>query len=925
MYRRFYILSMIFCIISTAVSASGLDIMQDTTKALEKNLVDMPFNKIPKDLVASDINVINVPELLKFDTGAGVLGLLQGRVPGLVGQNLRGLGDALIVIDGIPRPLSSVNVHEIEDITVLKDANAAVLYGTSANNGVILIKTKRGQKGRKQISATFEYGFSKPISFPTYLGSAEYMELYNEALTNDGRQPLYNEETITKTRQGLYPTRYPDMDLYNSGFLKDYKPSSKFVGDFSGGTEKIQYYLNMEWYRTGSLLVDKNPSVNGKQRSDRLSIRSNIDLEVSDFIRAYVDISGAFYVANSLPGDFFGDASSLRPNAYSPLIDTSFVINKDLLMGATLIDGQYLLGGSLNYQNNPYGYMSMAGHNKQQSIDLRENAGLIVDLGEVLEGLSAKANMSIDYNTIYGLSVANTYAVYEPNWASDDVLNNLTKIGVDATSGVQNILEPDISRKTSIFASIDYRRILEVDHSLSTSVIAYADKYNETGVFQATRHSHLGAHLNYAYKDKYIVNFNSALPYSPKLASGKRFAFSPTLALAWNLSEENFMKDYSAIDLLTIRASGGIIHTDVNIPATFVYDDIWNQGGGIQWYDSSRGNSIFQLLNAGNPLLFYEKRKEMNIGINALLFNGTFDINTNYFQEYKGDLVTTLSNLRPIYLGSTNPYDNFGENRYRGLELGLGWRKSFGDFKVNINSDVLFVKSEVLKVDELWGEDYLYRAGRPLSAVFGLEALGFFENHQDIENSPDQSSFGTTLQPGDIKYKDQNNDGIIDVNDQVEIAKSAPYIMGSLPIRIEYKDFSLFAMGSWQIGASSSTQSPYYWLFGDRKYSELARERWTPETSSTSTYPRLSSVANNNNFQTSTFWMYDNSRFSIDRVQLGYSLSSKLIRSLPLESFNLHFRASNIALFSKHREKMQLSTGYEPSYRFYAIGFTAQF
>lgn len=924
MNRRFYTFIVTLCMMSTVALAT--DLYQDTAFiSLDQSLVEMPFKQTTKRYIASDFNVINADEILKYDDGAGVLGLLQGRVPGLIGQNLRTLGNTLIVIDGIPRPLASINVHEVEQITVLKDANAAIPYGVLGANGVIMIKTKRGKRGAKHISASFESGFSVPISFPDYLGSADYMELYNEARENDGIQPLYNQEIINKTREGSYPTRYPDFDFYNSGFLKDYKPSLKFVGDFSGGGERVQYYLNVGWYRSGSLLEDRNPADNGKQQSDRLSLRSNVDFDVTPFIKAYVDIAGVFSINNSLPGDFFGDAATIRPNAYAPLIDTAFVSNKNIIQGATLIDGRYLLGGALNYVNNPYGYLALSGHRKQHDIYLQENAGIIFDLSSITQGLSFKANLSMDFGYQYGIAIQNSYAVYEPTWESDNRISNLAKHGLDVTSGVQNVLEPYQNRQTAIFTSLDYQRTFANDHAIRASLIGYADQYNQTGEFQGNKHSHIGASINYVYKNKYIADFNAAFPYSVKLSPDNRMAISPSLALSWVVSEEDFLKNSPIIDFLMIRASGGILNTDMNIPLIYTYDNIWGPTGGYGWNDGQKSNSTFGLINAGNPVLFFEKKKEMNIGVNTLLFNRSIELNATYFREHRSNLITTLTSLRPEFMGPGNPYQNYGENKYSGLELGVGWNKAFGDFKIDIRSSILLAESERIKVDELWNEDYLYRAGRSTSAVFGLESLGFFEDEADIANSPDQSAFGTTIRPGDIKYKDQNNDGRIDINDQVEIARGTPNLHGNIPVLLKYKNFSLFALGSWQTGASSFTQTPYYWLFGDRKYSVLAKDRWTPDTHDTAAYPRLSSGANNNNFQTSTFWMYDNSRFSIERLQLGYDLPSKLIESLPLKGFNVYLRASNVALFSKHRDVMQLNTGWEPSYRFYAIGFKAQF
>ena len=887
--------------------------------AVSEKMVTIPFGKTTRKQVVNDNTVINPSEFLEYDNISDVAEMLIGRVPGADGLNLRGLGAPLVIIDGMPRAISSVNIHEVEQITVLKDVNASILYGVQANNGVILIKTKRGKVDSKVISGLFETGFADPISFPNYLGSAEYMELYNEARVNDGLAPLYTQQAIDGTRDGSNPIRYPDLNYYSPEFLKKSKPVSRLVTEFSGGNENAQYYLNLGWERSGSLMNKGGDNLH----DDRLNIRSNIDFSINKFIKSYIGIAGVFNLSNTPTGNFFSDASSLRPNLFPGLIDTALISNEALRRTATLVEGGYVVGGTSLYQTNPYGYLNLGGFNKNLGIAVQFTNGLQFDLGSLTEGLSLSTHVSFDFTNRYSEFQTNTYAVYQPTYDASDVLS-LTKIGADRFSGAMGVGGTNLDRQIGLAAVLDYSRTFADVHALSATIVAYADKYNETGVFQSNKHTHLGARFNYAFANKYIADFSSAIASTSKLAPGNRIAFSPSIGLGWVISQEDFLKDHSLIDYLKLKASGGIMHTDVGITRAYAYEDIYSLGGTVSWNDSNRGNNTTVLSNVGNPNLFYEKRKEINLGFEALLFDRALSVDFNVFSEVKSDLITVPVNSYPAHIGGLIPTTNFGENKYSGIELGLNWRKSLSnDLSFDIGPTLLFKNSEVVKRDEYWNEDYLYRAGRSTSAAYGLEALGFFRDDQDIASHAVQE-FGE-VQPGDIKYKDQNNDGFVNADDEIVIGDGSSSFVGGLNLRVKYKNFSFFALMTARDGADRFYTNAYYTVYGDRKYSEVVRDRWTPETAATATYPRLTSQSSSNNLRNSTFWLYDNSLISLNRMQLGYELPGTIASRLYAKSLSLYVRAYNVANFSKNQDRMELNVGTEPQYRSYLVGIKANF
>lgn len=925
---RNFILGMVLWGMSIA-SSNGQGIIKDTSNISEDSIVNIPFGKQLKRNVVGDITVINPAESAKYDNVQGANELINGFVPGLLGSsNIRGLGSPLVVIDGVPNSLSFVNANEIEQISVVKGADASMLYGTQGSNGVILITTKRGKAHKKVIRGTIETGSYRPISYPQYLGSAEYMGLYNEALANDGLPALYSPATIAATKSGTNPVEYPDVNWYNSDLLKNSKPSSRFQTEFSGGNDNAQFYLNLGWVHTGSIMNL------GNQSSDRLNLRANIDVKLNSWIKASVDVVSIFGLSSTANGNFFSDASTIRPNAFPALIDTSLVIGQEgLLQSASLVNGKYLVGGTSIYKSNPYGYLnsSFGGYNRGTATQVELNTGLDFDLKSITKGLSYKVNFISGYDYNYTTTVANTYAVYQTNYSSGALA--VTKIGVDGNTGVQNISASYLDRKFTLFQSLNYQRVFGNYNAISASIIGFGEMYNTTAPFdypvldssfQERKYAHLGSRFNYVYKNKYIFDFTSSIVSSTKLAPGNRIAFSPSIGLGWVASEENFLKNNTFINFLKFRVSGGIQNTDMNL-GYYQYENIYSQtGNGLTWDDGKYSNTGVIVSSAGNTNLFYEKTKEINVGFNSLLFNRIISLDATLFLNYKSNLLAVLNNTIPAFAGGVNALQNYGENKYSGIEAGLNWEKTIvKDFSINIGATMLITKSDIVRTDEIWPEKYQYTAGKSTSAIFGLQAIGLFKDATDIANSPTQE-FGP-YQPGDIKYKDQNGDGVINSEDAVMVGKSSPSFVGGFSIRLKYKNFTLFAHGTAQSGSDQMYNSPYYQFYGDEKYSVLARNAWTPATASTATYPRLSSLANNNDLQNSSFWLDSYNYVSLDRLQLTYTTNTKFASKIYAKSLNFYVRASNVFDFSKNRDKQQLNIGTEPQYRFFAAGLQIQF
>jgi hypothetical protein len=253
----------------------------------------------------------------------------------------------------------------------------------------------------------------------------------------------------------------------------------------------------------------------------------------------------------------------------------------------------------------------------------------------------------------------------------------------------------------------------------------------------------------------------------------------------------------------------------------------------------------------------------------------------------------------------------------------MTFNKKLNDFHVVIGANMLYSTSEITKIDEVYSNDYQYRAGKPADAIFGLVADGFFDDEAEIAGHAIQA-FGD-VQPGDIKYVDQNNDGIVDTDDMVEIGRGrAPFSYG-LQLKLKYKKLTLFALGTGFIGADGYKNSSYYWVDGDDKYSEVVLGRWTEATKNTATYPRLSSISNSNNFRNSTFWMYSTNSFNIDRVQLTYELPGKFNKKLRVKESSIYIDGTDVLRISKNKDILNLNVGGQPFYSSFSMGLKVMF
>lgn len=922
--------------LASMLVASGVASAQevDTTK------VKVAFGEVAKTDLMGGVSEVNVEEQLKKDYSAYSLNNLQSLIGGYNGS-VWGQG-ALVLIDGAPRDASTINATEVEKVTVLKGASAVALYGSKAAKGVILITTKRGKIQPLSIAANVNTGFYIPKAYPEFLGAAEYMTLYNEALRNDDpSQPLkYTDEQIYNTAAGTNPYRYPDMDLYSSEFLRKAYNRTDATMEVKGGSKFARYYANLGMIYNNGLVKygDKH-----KDNNYAFRVRSNIDATITDWMSAYVNVGiNITDDYKGRPEDYWSVASSLRPNWYSPLLPISMMDqNNSTLMQMVngtknhVLGGNYLLGGTSTDQSTVFGDMLAAGYVKNHHRTFTFDVGVKTDLSMLLKGLSFETAYSIDYWNYYSEGYKVGYATFEPTWANvngQDMIIGLTKYGKDTNSTVESIGSSSYYQSSTFRAQFDYKNTFNDLHNVAATLVGWgyskqnaADENHGSSSYHRDTNVNLGLRAAYNYDHKYYAELAGALVHSPKLAEGHRNALSPSATLGWRIGQEKWFKDaLPCFDNLKINASYSVLNQDIDISSYYLYQGYYDMKGG--WYTWADGQGGWTSLSkrGSNLDLDYIKRKEWRVGLETSLLHGMITLDANYFRQLTDGLLTSgTATIYPSWLqgdGSFITSLNYNQDLRKGFDFNLNLKKQIGKVDANLGFTGLYMTTEAKRREENNEYSYQNDQGKSLNTMWGLVCEGYFQNEEEIKNSPKQT-FGD-CKPGDLKYKDVNNDGVIDSKDQIELGKyTAPFYYG-INLTLKWKQFTLFAAGTGSMGAKFFRSND--WRYNQQKYTSVVRGRWTEATAETATYPRLTAKDNNNSFRNSTYWLSSADRFDLSKVQLTYDMPNEWFENKVVKGMSVYFLGESLLTISKHRKYFETSYG-SPSCRFYNLGVKMNF
>lgn len=870
-----------------------------------KDEVELPFRKtIAREIVGATSTIDE--DAISSSNQMNVLNILSGKAPGLnVSQvptepgrsatvlNIRGLSRSatdnapLIIIDGIERPLEDLTPEEIESITVLKDATSKILYGPKAVNGVLLVKTKRGIKYKRDRQFNIEFGAQTPVRMPEYLNSADYATMYNQARINDGLSPYYTQTDIDGYRMGTNPVLYPDVDFHKL-CLNDHMSYRKAIAQFRGGNESAQYYVNATYAGYGGYeAVGKNNT------SNKFNLRVNLDYKVNDWLKAFVDIAGQmeFYTTNYMSADkLFSRLSSHRPNAYP-------IKFSDPGNPGTEIYGAMENANLSSSRENIYAEMALGGSKENTVRKGQTNIGFDLSLDRYVKGLSAKAYVTFDVYNYLVVGKNENFSSYRPIFNENSLIGK-ELLTVEKKVSDKSRIADQMYRNYGYFGQLSYDRTFQAKHQLKSDLVIFQSRRENLGSSQDDVNRTFALRTNYVYNKKWIAELDMAVMGSSRFTKGNRYGYFPTVGVAWIASEEKFLKDKEWLDFLKIKASTGLLGTD-NYFDFFLFESRWNTTQSTHFGPKLEEDvNTSTLVHVGNPDLTWEKSFEINIGAEASFLN-CLTADFNYFNNYRYDILTPTTSFSSIN-GGELMYRNYGSVRNQGVELALEYSGNIGKLHYSIGGNTIWSKAVYEKTDDMEGlSSNRKKEGKPVDTRFGLIAEGLFKSGDEIAAHPVQD-FGP-VQIGDVKYANINNDHHINENDMLPIGNEYPRFQFGLNINLAYKGFELSLSGSGMAQYDIYLNNSYYWMREDQKYSTFVKNYFNPSTGE-GKFPRLTTQQNQNNYRSSSLWMRSGNFFKLRDAMLSYSLPQNITNKMTLKQVKLFVRGSNLFTISSIKD-----------------------
>lgn len=870
-----------------------------------KDEVELPFRKtIAREIVGATSTIDE--DAISSSNQMNVLNILSGKAPGLnVSQvptepgrsatvlNIRGLSRSatdnapLIIIDGIERPLEDLTPEEIESITVLKDATSKILYGPKAVNGVLLVKTKRGIKYKRDRQFNIEFGAQTPVRMPEYLNSADYATMYNQARINDGLSPYYTQTDIDGYRMGTNPVLYPDVDFHKL-CLNDHMSYRKAIAQFRGGNESAQYYVNATYAGYGGYeAVGKNNT------SNKFNLRVNLDYKVNDWLKAFVDIAGQmeFYTTNYMSADkLFSRLSSHKPNAYP-------IKFSDPGNPGTEIYGAMENANLSSSRENIYAEMALGGSKENTVRKGQTNIGFDLSLDRYVKGLSAKAYVTFDVYNYLVVGKNENFSSYRPIFNENSLIGK-ELLTVEKKVSDKSRIADQMYRNYGYFGQLSYDRTFQAKHQLKSDLVIFQSRRENLGSSQDDVNRTFALRTNYVYNKKWIAELDMAVMGSSRFTKGNRYGYFPTVGVAWIASEEKFLKDKEWLDFLKIKASTGLLGTD-NYFDFFLFESRWNTSQSTHFGPKLEEDvNTSTLVHVGNPDLTWEKSFEINIGAEASFLN-CLTADFNYFNNYRYDILTPTTSFSSIN-GGELMYRNYGSVRNQGVELALEYSGNIGKLHYSIGGNTIWSKAVYEKTDDMEGlSSNRKKEGKPVDTRFGLIAEGLFKSGDEIAAHPVQD-FGP-VQIGDVKYANINNDHHINENDMLPIGNEYPRFQFGLNINLAYKGFELSLSGSGMAQYDIYLNNSYYWMREDQKYSTFVKNYFNPSTGE-GKFPRLTTQQNQNNYRSSSLWMRSGNFFKLRDAMLSYSLPQNITNKMTLKQVKLFVRGSNLFTISSIKD-----------------------
>jgi len=875
-------------------------------------VVVVGFGQQKKLTVIGAQSTINVKELkqpvrnltnLLAGRLAGIVAVQRSGEPGYDDANIwiRGIStfnaagsSPLILIDGVQRPMANIDPEDIESFSILKDASATAVYGVRGANGVILINTKHGKIGKPEISLGLNSGVSSFVRLPKFVDGVTFMEMANEALTTRGKTPRYADEAIMKTRNGEDPYLYPNVDWMNEVFNKQGN-NSRVNLNINGGSENASYYVSTAYYtETGLMKTDELANYNSKMKLDRYNFTSNLNLNVTKTTKLEVGIQG--YIMNgNYPGrktnDIFGAVMLASP----------------IVFPIKYPDGR--IAKEQSGVNNPYAELTQTGYSTQWKNQLMSNIRVRQDLDFFLPGLSLTGMFSFDAYNEHFVNRTKTPDMWIAHRRdeSGELVYEQTMIGSEFLNYSRI---NGGNRQFYTESAINYNRTFG-DHEVSAMLLYnQSDKINgfedDFILSLPYRSRGLAGRSTYAYQEKYLLEFNFGYNGSENFVPERRYGFFPSIGLGWVVSKEPFFKPLENVfQLLKFRFSHGIVgnsNIDPDNNRRFGYiGTIANTTGFTFGKDYS---NVYNGRDIGEYAVdvTWEESKKTNLGVDLWTLKNSLNVQVDFFKEHRSGIFVRRQAV-PGYAGiRTAPYGNLGITANHGIDFSMDFNKHLNNFDLGIRGTFTYASSKIIE-DDLPPYEYPWRdrKGLRIGKRFGYIAEGLFTSEEEIENSAVQS--GNEM-PGDIKFKDINGDGQINLADEMPIGYGAvPEMVYGFGFTAGYKGFSIGAffqgISNVDILLNGEGFVPFQQGVSRGNLLREITDRWTPENPNPDAfYPRLAEGDETYNYRTSTWWVKNGRYLRLKTLELSYTVPDIWFKRYGIKNARIYLLGYNVFTFS---------------------------
>lgn len=951
--QRFFFISIFSTLLFNTVDAQSISQMQSDTLVVDgknsKNsfidqTIQVPFaNRIQRKFITSAVSSVSGETLKRINTPF-LSNTLYGQLSGLYVQQSGGApgntdypslfvrgrqtfqdNSVLVLVDGFESNWFTLLPEEIESVTVLKDAAALAQFGMDAANGAVVITTKRGAESKKtNINFSSRFGVHSSRYLPEVVNNGDYAELFNVGLVNDGRSIrdgyFRNDSIVNFFKNQQFPYLYPDVNWYDQ-VVRPNALSQDYTLSFNGGKKDVKYFLAMGYadYKGLYAGTDNDRASNSNYNLKRYNLRANFDVNITSFLSAQANLRATMmdkYFPNTSENTLWRSMSLFTPYA----VKTE--------------NGKW--GGAQGYADNPTASILQRGFQSINDRTIDANVKLIGNMDFITKGLKFFwqlnfSNFFFDtYNKTrplyYDEVVPRLDLVTTPGIIPYDIFtrgtvdNNFT-----ITQGNGNQFN-----RTSLLGGAEYEKQIG-KHNIYSSITYFQEKFNGDGSEMPYAKQRFMGRVSYNYNKRYFADLNFSYGGSENFPKGNRFGIFPALSAGWVMTNEKFMSNQHVINFLKLRASAGLLGNDnTGNAGRFIYNQYYNGTGNYLIGNALGVNApMFNQSALANPNVTWEKAARFNIGFEAVIFKN-LSISADYFKENRSDIFLNPSSYIPSLMGASFNSVNKGKTTTNGGEIEIMYKKKFGVFNFYTGGNISFSKNKIIDIAEPTPSDpYLTANGNPINQPFVLEAIGFFKDQADISKSPTQL-FGSVI-PGDIKYKDQNGDGVIDNRDRKAFGYTAlPQIFYGFNIGGDFRgfDFNITIQGAAKRTVSLLDNNMIIpFLNGGVKPSPWVKENyWTSTRGDNAKFPRLTTIQNDNNYRPSTLWQRDGSFVRIQNLEVGYTISEKITRKAGMNAIRLFFSGNNLFTIDNINEinvdPEIMNTFVHPPLKSFNFGFT---